>query len=502
MRLLTRGGRVGADDHDRPGPDRARHPRRPRPRHGRAARAHPGRLARGRRRRRAGRPRRPARLGADRARRARRDPEGRRPPAARARARSSPSCRPGRAASRWATRSAASRPGSARSSSTPSSGPLHRGRALQGGWDAADLMVHEPRGVVALLVPWNDPVAIACGQIAAALVDGQRRGLQAVGEDAAVGRPAGRAARPARRRPPAPPRRRPRRPAARGAPARGPRRPHGLGRRRGARWRRRAPTGSARPCSSWAARTRWSSTRASTRSGPPSRRRSARSPTPARSARRVERIYVHRAVAAPFIDALVRRAEALRVGDRRGARDGDGPADRRRTSATGSTSHVEDAVGQRGRAARRRADARTGRAASTRRPSLVGPPGDAPVITQETFGPGGRRPRGRLLRRGASRRPTGASTGSPPSCSRRSHANAQRAWRELEVGTVKVNAVFGGAPGGAAEPRRAPGLGFGYGPELLDEMTHTEGRASRRRAARLTPRAGRCGNRWRIGQES
>src|SRR3954463_8582223 len=51
-------------------------------------------------------------------------------------------------------------------------GPLHRGRSLQGGWDAADLMVHEPRGVVALLVPWNDPIAIACGQIAAALVAG------------------------------------------------------------------------------------------------------------------------------------------------------------------------------------------------------------------------------------------------------------------------------------------------------------------------------------------
>ncbi len=51
-------------------------------------------------------------------------------------------------------------------------GPLHRGRALQGAWDAADLMVHEPRGVVALLVPWNDPIAIACGQIAAALVTG------------------------------------------------------------------------------------------------------------------------------------------------------------------------------------------------------------------------------------------------------------------------------------------------------------------------------------------
>jgi acyl-CoA reductase-like NAD-dependent aldehyde dehydrogenase len=41
----------------------------------------------------------------------------------------------------------------------------------------------------------------------------------------------------------------------------------------------------------------------------------------------------------------------------------------------------------------------------------------------------------------------------------------------LPVGTVKVNAVFGGAPGGAAQPRRDSGSGFGYGPELLDEMT-------------------------------
>jgi hypothetical protein len=27
------------------------------------------------------------------------------------------------------------------------------------------------------------------------------------------------------------------------------------------------------------------------------------------------------------------------------------------------------------------------------------------------------------------------------------------------------------APGGASEPRRASGTGFGFGPELLDEMT-------------------------------
>jgi len=31
--------------------------------------------------------------------------------------------------------------------------------------------------------------------------------------------------------------------------------------------------------------------------------------------------------------------------------------------------------------------------------------------------------------------------------------------------------VFGGAPGGSAQPRRDSGSGFGYGPELLDEMS-------------------------------
>ncbi len=35
-------------------------------------------------------------------------------------------------------------------------------------------------------------------------------------------------------------------------------------------------------------------------------------------------------------------------------------------------------------------------------------------------------------------------------------AHAQEAWHALPVGTVKINAVFGGAPGGSAEPRGAP----------------------------------------------
>src|SRR5207248_9404391 len=51
-------------------------------------------------------------------------------------------------------------------------GPAHRGRSLGGDQDAVDLMVPEPRGVVAVLTPWNDPVAVACGLIGAALVTG------------------------------------------------------------------------------------------------------------------------------------------------------------------------------------------------------------------------------------------------------------------------------------------------------------------------------------------
>jgi acyl-CoA reductase-like NAD-dependent aldehyde dehydrogenase len=53
-------------------------------------------------------------------------------------------------------------------------------------------------------------------------------------------------------------------------------------------------------------------------------------------------------------------------------------------------------------------------------------------------------------------------------------AHAHEAYRTLSAGTVKVNAVFGGAPGGAAQPRGVSGTGFGYGPELLDEMTATK----------------------------
>src|SRR5918998_3104693 len=51
-------------------------------------------------------------------------------------------------------------------------GPLHRGKSLQGNYRASDAMVYEPYGVAAVVVPWNDPIAIACGYLGAALVTG------------------------------------------------------------------------------------------------------------------------------------------------------------------------------------------------------------------------------------------------------------------------------------------------------------------------------------------
>src|SRR4051794_33171829 len=46
-------------------------------------------------------------------------------------------------------------------------GPLARARPPRG-----DLVVREPRGVVAILMPWCDPLASACGALAASLVTG------------------------------------------------------------------------------------------------------------------------------------------------------------------------------------------------------------------------------------------------------------------------------------------------------------------------------------------
>jgi len=51
-------------------------------------------------------------------------------------------------------------------------GPLHQGQRLRGEVRSVDFSIPQPHGVVAVLTPWNDPVAIACGLLGAALVSG------------------------------------------------------------------------------------------------------------------------------------------------------------------------------------------------------------------------------------------------------------------------------------------------------------------------------------------
>ena len=349
-------------------------------------------------------------------------------------------------------------------------GPLHRGRSLQGGWESADLMLHEPRGVVALLVPWNDPIAIACGQIAAALVTGNTvvfkpsektplsgerlvelldlpgGVLELLHGDARAGRPLA---------------------AHRGVDL-------------------VMHTGSVQTgrevmeaCVDRIGKAllelggkdamivdagvdpEWAAAQAAT----------GAFANAGQICTSIERIYVHRDVAEPFIEALTRRARGLRVGPGTDPATEMGPLideDQR----DWVHNHVEDACHN---GAELRAGGRVPDGPGCFYPPtvLVGPPGDAPVIAQETFGPVAAVRVVDSFDDGIAEA-NGGEYGLAAVVLTRSQANAQRAWRELDVGTVKVNAVFGGAPGGAAEPRRLSGHGFGYGPELLDEVTHTK----------------------------
>lgn len=349
-------------------------------------------------------------------------------------------------------------------------GPLHRGRSLQGGWEAADLMIHEPRGVVALLVPWNDPIAIACGQIAAALVTGnsvvykpsEKTPLSAARLVELLDLPGGilqllhgdaRAGRPLARHP-------------------------GvdlvihtgtvqtgrevmeacvdrIGKALLELGGKDAMIVDAGVDPEWAAEQ--AAIGAFANAG--------------QICTSVERIYVHRDVAEPFVAALTRRAEAIAVGPGTDPATDMGPLiDDDQVDWVHN--HVEDAC-------HNGADLRTGGRVPEGPGSfypptvLLGPPGDAPVITQETFGPVAAVRVVDSFAAGLEEANRGE-YGLAAVVLTPSHAHAQQAWRELEVGTVKVNAVFGGAPGGAAEPRRSSGQGFGYGPELLDEVTHTK----------------------------
>jgi succinate-semialdehyde dehydrogenase/glutarate-semialdehyde dehydrogenase len=349
-------------------------------------------------------------------------------------------------------------------------GPLHRGRALQGAPTAFDAMRYEPRGVVAALVPFNDPIAIAAQGLAAALAvgdtvvfkpsertpscsalladlftaelpDGVLTLLQG---DARTGRPlvahpgvdvvlhTGSAATG--------------REIARTCAARGAHAVLELG-------------GNDPLIVDAGVDPAWAAAQAA----------SGAFANAGQICVSVERVYVHEAVAQPFLDALVAHARALRTGP---ALDPDtqlGPlVDERARTAMHELVSAALAGGAR---------ALTGGAPDAGRPGAFYPAtvladvsDDMAVMAQEVFGPVA------PVRTVATfDEALAAANGSPYGLAATvltcSQEHAARACAELEAGTVKVNAVWGGAPGGAAHPRGISGAGLGYGPELLDELT-------------------------------
>lgn len=342
-------------------------------------------------------------------------------------------------------------------------GPLHQGERLQGAVEAIDYSIPEPRGVVAVITPWNDPVAIACGLIGAALVTG----------NTVVHKPSERCPQ--------------------------------LGERLGELLAPVFPPGVfttlsgagetgaelvAQPDVDMVAHV------GSTATG----RRIARAAAltgahvilenggndalivdagvdPVWAAEQaalgcfanggqictsVERIFVHERVAEAFTAALVTEAEQW--------------------MNTGRLAPLVDERMRNDVHEQVRESARLGAriliggtipdGEDTRYPATVVTECTPamPLFDEETFGPVAA-----IARVGSFAEALEAAAadehGLAATVLTESMAHANQAAARLPVGTVKINAVFGGAPGGSAQPRGLSGTGFGYGPRLLDEMT-------------------------------
>ncbi len=340
-------------------------------------------------------------------------------------------------------------------------GPLHRGRSLQGGWSATDLMVPQPRGVVAVLTPWNDPIAVAAGLLGAALVTG----------NTVVHKPSERCPQTGRRF----------------AELLAGRLPEGVLQivngdgTVGAHLAAAelvdvvAHVGSSATGREIALACAQRGAKALLENGGNDALIVDADVDPAWAAGQaalgafanagqicvsVERVYVAQDIADAFISALVEEAStwAERIGPL---------VDERHREHVHA--HVEDAR-QRGAHVLIGGEPGSGPGSFYPPTVLTDCAPDMAVMREETFGPIAPvrvvADFGAALDEAADDRYGLAATVLTADM-----ANAQDAWRTLPVGTVKVNAVFGGAPGGASEPRRASGTGFGFGPELLDEMT-------------------------------
>lgn len=344
-------------------------------------------------------------------------------------------------------------------------GPVHRGHSLRGSTLATDYTIAEPRGVAVLLTPWNDPVAVACGLIGAALVTGNAvihkpsercpRLGEALGEVLAAAFPPGvfltvsggagvgglltRADVDVL--------------AHVGSSASGARIAQ-AGALTGAHVIRE--NGGNDPLlvdsdvdPAWAAEQ--AAIGAFSNSG--------------QICTAVERIYVHRAIADEFCTALAAEAE-------------------RRNSAGGVAPLVD--LRMRDEVHAQVAAALDQGARAVAGGTLPDGPGSfypatvlldctdgMQVMTEETFGPVAPVQVVETFDDGLQRACSGK-YGLAATVLSGNIAHIQQAVASLPVGTVKVNAVFGGAPGGAAQPRGESGHGFGYGPELLDEFSQVK----------------------------
>jgi acyl-CoA reductase-like NAD-dependent aldehyde dehydrogenase len=182
----------------------------------------------------------------------------------------------------------------------------------------------------------------------------------------------------------------------------------------------------------------------------------------------VERVYLHEDVADDVLAALAEVARDLVVGDPADPATGIGPmVDADQLAVVDR--HVRAAVDAGARCLV--GGAPLERPGAWYPPTVLdGCPEHVELMTEETFGPVAAVARVRSFDDGL-RLAAGGRYGLAATVLTPDLEHALRAAEELEVGTVKVNAVFGGAPGGSADPRRSSGAGAGYGPDLLAAMT-------------------------------
>ncbi len=344
-------------------------------------------------------------------------------------------------------------------------GPVHRGHSLRGNRLASDYTVAEPRGVAVLLTPWNDPVAVACGLIGAALVTGNTVVHKPSERCPRLGEALGEVLTPAF--------------------------PPGVfqtvtgGAEVGTLLTQAkvdviAHVGSSLAGARIAAAGVLVGAHVIRENGGNDPLLVDQDVDPVWAAEQaavgafsnsgqictsVERIYVHEAVAEKFCAAL--EAEAA-------LRNSNGTVaplvDRRMRDVVHA--HVSDALKQGARAVE---GARLPDGPGSFYPAtvLLGCTDGMDVMTEETFGPVAPVQVIKTFDDGL-RLAASGKYGLAATVLTGNIAHVQQAVAALPVGTVKINEVFGGAPGGAAQPRGESGHGFGYGPELLDEFSRVK----------------------------